>query len=320
MARRLIFACQFGIGESLPADLGHGESEALAVVHVFAVVESEGLFVKVAEKMKRFDRHIRARDAALEQRPEVLKAVRVYAAIYVLNGMIHNLVRVIGSESLIGKQGIGVESRASFDMLADFALQCGLFAIRYDRGANLPAALQDAHDSSLVLGASSGNPALALTQVHVSRLAADERFVYFDFASEFASKEIILDSKPKALQHEPCRLLSDTQSAVNLHTGDAVLAIDQQPKSSHPLIESERRILKNCSQFQCELFLAFVAKPDAASLNKRVLGLAATGANNLAIGPAEFLCVLESAVWIGEVNDGFLESVRRVHEENYSLN
>jgi hypothetical protein len=61
--------------------------------------------------MKRFDRHIRARDAALEKRPEVLKTVCVYAAIHVLNGMVNNLVRVVGSESFVGKQSIGVESR-----------------------------------------------------------------------------------------------------------------------------------------------------------------------------------------------------------------
>jgi len=313
VARRLIFTCQFRIGETLAADLGHGELEALAVIHVFTVVESESLFIKVAKKMKRFDRHIRARDAALEERPEILKAVGVYAAIHVLHGMIDNLVRVVGSESFIGKQSIGVESRASFDMLADFALQCSLLAIRYDGGANLSATLQDAHDSSLVLRARSSNPALALTQVHVSRLATNEGFVYFDLAAEFAAEKIVLDSKPKALQHEPCRLLCDSQSTVNLHAGNTVLAIDQQPESSHPLIESKRRVLENRTQFQGELLLAVVAKPDAAGLDERVLCPIATWANNLPIWPAEFLCVLESAVRIREVNDGFLESVRGVH-------
>ena len=89
------FACEFAVGEALAADLGHGELEALAVVHVLAVVVAKSLLVKVAEKMKRFHTHIRARDAALQQRPEVLKAVRVYATIHVLHGMVNNLVRVI---------------------------------------------------------------------------------------------------------------------------------------------------------------------------------------------------------------------------------
>ena len=77
VARRFIFACQFAIGEALAADLGHGESETLPIVHVFARIETEGLLVKVTVKMERLYRNIRARDAALQETPEVLKAVCV---------------------------------------------------------------------------------------------------------------------------------------------------------------------------------------------------------------------------------------------------
>jgi hypothetical protein len=153
--------------------------------------------------------------------------------------------------------------------------------------------------------------------VHVAGLAADERFIYLHFpatATEFRAVEVILDSKPKALQHKPCGLLSDTQSAVNFHAGNAVLAIDEQPKTRHPLIKSKGRILENGSEFQAELLLALVAEPYAASLDKRVFRFAATWANNFAIRPAETLRILESAVGVGEVNDSFLESVRCVHE------
>ena len=45
--------------------------------------------------------------------------------------------------------------------------------------------------------------------VHVSRFAADESFVHFDFAAEFAAEEFILHGKPDAVEHEPCGLLSD---------------------------------------------------------------------------------------------------------------
>ena len=130
---------------------------------------------------------------------------------------------------------------------------------------------------------------------------------------QFGAEEIVLDSEPKALQHEPCRLLRDPKSAMNLHTGDTVLAIDQQPESSHPLIESKRRILENGSEFQAELLLALVAEPHAASLYKRVLRLAAAWANNLAIWPAKVIGILKSAVRIGEVNNGFLECIWSFH-------
>ena len=86
MARRLVLACEIGIGQALAADLGHGEHEALTIVHVLAIVVSKGLLIKVAVKMKRFYAHIRSRNSALKQRPEILKAVRVYSSIHVLNG------------------------------------------------------------------------------------------------------------------------------------------------------------------------------------------------------------------------------------------
>jgi len=322
VARRLILACELGVGEALAADLRHSQSETLAIVHIFAVVETECLLIKVTEEMKRLHANVGSRNPALEKRPEILKAVRMDAPVNILNGMVHDLMRVIRCQSFVGEQGVGVESRASFYMLANLRLQLMLLAIRYDCGAYSSTTLKDSHNGSLVLGACASDAALALRDVHVSRFAADERFVYFDFAAtatEFGAKEIILDSKAKTLQHEPCGLLCDSQSAVNLHAANTVLAIDQQPESGHPLVESKRRILKNRSQFQSELFFAVVAKPDAASLDERVFSAIAARANNFAIRPAEFLCILESAVRIGEVNDGFLESVWRVHEVNYSL-
>jgi hypothetical protein len=89
---------------------------------------------------------------------------------------------------------------------------------------------------------------------------------------------------------------------MNLHTADAILAIDQHPESSHPLVKSKRRILKDRCQLKRELFLTGVAKPDAPCLDERVLILAASGTNQLAIRPAKFLGIVESALRIGEIN------------------
>lgn len=75
--------------------------------------------------MKRFDRNIRARDAALEEIPEVLQAIRMHAAIYVLSCVVNHLMRVVGCQSIVGHESITVEGRASGDMLAYFLLQYG---------------------------------------------------------------------------------------------------------------------------------------------------------------------------------------------------
>ena len=56
MARRLVFACQFGVGEATASDLRHGEFESLCIVSraIFggAIVVAENLFVNVLFKMK----------------------------------------------------------------------------------------------------------------------------------------------------------------------------------------------------------------------------------------------------------------------------
>ena len=125
VARRGVFRGQFGIGETLAGNLAHCHLEALGIVHVFAIVEPEHLFVKVAEKMKRLYRNICSMQSALEQAPEVLKGVRGYATINVLNGMVHDLMLVFGIQSTICAMCIGVESRASLNVFTNFRLQRG---------------------------------------------------------------------------------------------------------------------------------------------------------------------------------------------------
>jgi hypothetical protein len=113
-------------------------------------------------------------------------------------------------------------------------------------------------------------------------------------------------SHAEPLKHKPCRLLGDAEGAVNLHAADTILAINQHPKRCHPLIHAERRILKNRIDLERELLVASTTEPQLARLDEVALLGTATRANDLAIGPAQFDGVLESAARIGEVNDGLL--------------
>src|SRR5664279_3441887 len=164
------FAREFGKREALPNDVADGQIEAVSVskwiVFRGSVIESKHLLIKVAKQMERFDTHVGSRDAALQQRPKVLKAIRVNAAINVLSRMVNYLVSILACQPIVGQERIGIEGRASSDVLAYFLLQHGLATTRHHAGANLSAALQDAHDGGLVLCASSGNPALAFADVH----------------------------------------------------------------------------------------------------------------------------------------------------------
>jgi len=107
----------------------------------------------------------------------------MYAAIDVLHGMIDNLVRVVGCESFVGQQSIGIECRASLYVLANLRLQFMSLAVWYDCGPNLSAPLKDSHDGGFVFGASASDSALALTQMHIAGFAADERFINFDLST-----------------------------------------------------------------------------------------------------------------------------------------
>jgi hypothetical protein len=46
------------------------------------------------------------------------------------------------------------------------------------------------------------------------------------------------------VNHEPCRLLSDPESAVNLIGTDAAFAVHNEPNSGQPLIKPDGGILK----------------------------------------------------------------------------
>jgi len=105
------------------------------------------------------------------------------AAIDIFFGVVNYLVRILALKTSVGFQGIGVESRTSLHVAPDFCLQNSLAPICHNHSANMSAALKNAHDGSLVFAASPGDAAFAFGDVHVSRFAADEGFVYFNFAT-----------------------------------------------------------------------------------------------------------------------------------------
>src|SRR6185437_10982061 len=82
------------------------------------------------------------------------------------------------------------------------------------------------------------------------------------------------------MKHEPCRFLRDVKITRNLVTADTVLAVDDKPHCSEPLVERNRGILKHRSRLHGELFPAlFVhALPDAPGGEIRLLRAATVGA------------------------------------------
>ena len=76
--------------------------------------------------MERFDAHIGSANAPLEKAPEILKAVSVDSPVDVLNSMVDDLMQIVFAQTFVAAHLIGVERRASFNVLADDGLQ-GMF-------------------------------------------------------------------------------------------------------------------------------------------------------------------------------------------------
>src|SRR5438128_12679869 len=123
--------------------------------------------------MKRFHTHVGSGDAALEQRPEIFKAVSVYATVYILASVVNHLMRIFSCETFIGLEGIGVERSASSDMPAYFFLQHSFATAGNHTGANLSATFQNTNNRSLVLRARTSDTARARSNVHAPSLTAD---------------------------------------------------------------------------------------------------------------------------------------------------
>jgi len=68
------------------------------------------------------------------------------------------------------------------NVLFDVALKNLLARVRNDLGAYLTVAFKQTHYDGFTVRTTRLNPLFADTLVHVARLAADKRFIYFDFS------------------------------------------------------------------------------------------------------------------------------------------
>ena len=157
--------------------------EALRVVHVFAIIETEHLFVKVAIEMKRLHSNVGSRQASLEKAPEVFDSVRVDATANVFLGVIHHLMHEALAEFVVADRVVGVQRGAVLDVFQNLALKSLALHVGNDRGANLPKfTIQDALNNRLAQVAALLLVAESAILVHVSDASADPSFIGFDFA------------------------------------------------------------------------------------------------------------------------------------------
>src|SRR6266508_1711392 len=200
-------------------------------------------------------------------------------------------------------------------------LKIALFASVHGSRAHPAAALDHAEGNGLVLRAATVDLLPAFGRVHVAGFAADEGFVYLDFATEQTAA--LLHGEADTVHHVPRALLSDADCTVNLPRGRAVLAVREHPHRHEPLVERERRIFENGSDLHAELVAGVTrpALPDAAGGDEGDF-LAAAGRAHDAARPAAHCDVVQAVVRVSEVDDGLFEGfgfVLAAHAQQYRL-
>jgi hypothetical protein len=156
--------------------------------------------------------------------------------------------------------------------------------------------------------------------VHVPRLAADERFVGFDFARQ-QSESTLSQSEAQTMRHEPSGLLGHAKIAGQFAGAYAILAIHDQPKRGKPLVQAERRFLENRASLEREgwLLVSGVALPYAGLGKVGYFLRSASWAGHFAIGPAKLYHELVAVLVVAEVDDCLLKCLYAVHAVNIRL-
>jgi hypothetical protein len=297
------------VGEPIPSQTASShltahDSEALPIRELASVV-AEALLVKITEQVIGFHADVRALKLSLHQAPEVLHRVRMNIAVCVLYGVIHNRVPILRIKPVVRLQSVTEESATRLYVLLNVLVKFMLPAIRNSEGEDLAAALHHSQSDGLILAPRAGNNLLTACAVHIARFAADERFIYFDFARQFRSG-LILHRFANAVKHEPSGLLGQSEVARDFVAAHTILAVGNKPHSREPLAQRDRRFIEDRTDFNGELFPAFrsAALPNSARLEEhRFLCLAVRALQ--AIGPALARKIVQSVVGIVEVNNRF---------------
>jgi len=171
---------------------------------------------------------------------------------------------------------------------------------------------KQAHDSSLADPPSLPiNHSLLPVCVHETSRGTNIGFIglnFFSAPTDFPVTDA-LHRKTYSVEHEPCGLLGDAESACDFVRANPILAVRNHPDSSEPLVERKRGILKDSPDLDGELPLGMFgfALPHATSRNESHVFASASRALDT-IGPAALNEEVEAIVGISEVNDGLLES------------
>jgi hypothetical protein len=323
--RRTGFAGQFSISYAASSNPRENKGETVGIgqriIFGCAIVVAEHLLIEVAEKMERFDAHVGSVQSALQEAPEILKAVSVDATVNVPYRVINDLMHILGIKADVGVHRVGIERSARLYVLANLCMNQRAAEIRQHGSADLSAPLQDSHNQRFASIGSVGNGPGAFALMHVAGFAADVSLIGFHFSAIAAHlhQRAVGHSLANPMHHEPCGFLSDAERTGNLARGNAILGSGDQPHCRKPFFKAQRRVFKDGPDFGRKLPFGVCALALPFPLSRQPSNVfPPAGRANHALGPAMGDHVLDAVVLIGEVDNGFLECLWAFHTSNHS--
>lgn len=251
----------------------------------FATIEAERHFVQIGREVLGADAMPRANDAALEKRECGFDGVgRDHKAVLMANVLFRFVIDCFTLRPLRFGKARGVQNRLvghdHVNILADVLLHD--FADRLRRALfhvdefQIAAALDNSDDGFFVLAIVSGACSMTLT--------ADVGFIYFD-----GSVQHLVDfghGEADSMAEIPRGFVTDSEGALDLIGAHSFFGFAEQQGSKKPLLQSQMRIVKDCSRRDGELIIAAFAVEQLLGRGEFHSGHFAAWALNT-VGPAE---------------------------------
>lgn len=316
LAQFFVLANQGFVHEPAPVRVLQHGLEAARIV-ILAGIEAEHLLVNVAVEMKASRSDIRPVNGALQARPKVFDVVRMDRSVDIFDGMIDVLVNVLGAEALVRAQRIGVDHRTRGHVRVDMREQVSRLLTRNEHGSNatlaLLATLRHSENERLAFFAhgrlTDERPA---PYVRPTLPTANKGFIRLNDASKHSAFNLHRFTNP--MEHEPRRLLRDTERTTQLMRRGSVLGVRQEPNRRKPLGERNRAMLEDRVDLDRKLPMTVKATPLFAGGDKRHRSRAATHPRTgYAVRPSSLNAVRPSAFRVGKEGDRFDQGSRRLH-------
>lgn len=220
-------------------------------------VEAESHFVQIGREMFCTDTVPRPDYSALEQAKGGFNGVRVNVAINVDLRLMLDCFMLRGHCDALDRRRIGIQFvghdyvNICAHVLSDEVRQRAALYVSRMKETEIAATLTDAH-YDLLVGISVSGFAVGVL------FSADVGFIYFDRAIHHRTF-YFLHGGPDAMAEIPCRLVANSECALDLVRRHALACFTEEQRSEKPFLQGQMRVVEDRACCDAELIVAFFA-------------------------------------------------------------